>query len=119
MHGNGSGYDLIKRMQPGGDLQTTWIMFNHVRNVEGWMTFTFHVYDSFYCKVMMIAICDMQFQNTKAQCVMWQNLNKVMANNGVLGPNFKGFMADNVQANSNVVQIIYGSGDPSELMVDK
>jgi hypothetical protein len=30
---------------------------------------------------------------------MWQNLNKVMANNGVPNPSFKGFMADNAQAN--------------------
>ncbi len=50
---------------------------------------------------------------------MWQNLNKVMANNGVPNPNFKGFMAYNDQANWNVVQIVYGSGDPSESMVDK
>jgi hypothetical protein len=28
-------------------------------------------------------------------------------------PNFKGFMANNVQANWNVVQILYGSGDAS------
>jgi hypothetical protein len=48
------------------------------------MTLTSHVYDSFYYKVMMIAICDMQSKDTEAQCVMWQNLNKVMmANNGV------------------------------------
>jgi predicted phage tail protein len=61
----------------------------------------------------------MQFEDTKAQCVMWQNLNKLMANNGVPNPNFKGFMVDNTQANWNVVQIIYGSGNVSELMVDR
>ncbi len=26
---------------------------------------------------------------------MWRNLNKVMANNGVPNPNFKGFIPDN------------------------
>jgi hypothetical protein len=26
MHGNGSGYNLVKWMQPGGDLQTAWII---------------------------------------------------------------------------------------------
>ncbi len=103
MHGGGSGYDLIKPMQPKGDLQITWIMFDHVKCVEGWMTFVCHVYDYFYCKVMIITICDMQFKDTKSQCVLWQNLNKVMVNNGVLNPNFKGFMADNTQANWNVV----------------
>jgi hypothetical protein len=30
MHENGSGYDLIKQMQLGGDFQTIWIMFDHV-----------------------------------------------------------------------------------------
>ncbi len=59
MHGNGSGCDLIKRMQLGGDLQTTWIMFDHVKRVEGWMTFAYHVYEFFYYKVMTITICDM------------------------------------------------------------
>jgi hypothetical protein len=29
-----SGYDLVQQMQPGGDLQTTWIMFNHVKCVH-------------------------------------------------------------------------------------
>jgi len=50
---------------------------------------------------------------------MWWNLNKVMPNNDVPNLNFKGFMVDNVHANWNAAQIIYGSGDPSELMVDK
>ncbi len=59
MHGNGSGCDLVKQMQPDGNFQTIWIMFDQVKCVEGWMTFTCHVYDSFYCKVMTIAICDM------------------------------------------------------------
>ncbi len=67
------------------------------------MTLTCHVYDFFYCKVMTIVICDMQFEDMEVQCIMWQNLNKVMANNGVPNPNFEGFMADNAQANWNVV----------------
>jgi predicted phage tail protein len=50
---------------------------------------------------------------------MWWNLNKVMANNGVPNLNFKGFMVDNVHANWNVVQIIYGSEDLSESMVNR
>ncbi len=39
--------------------------------------------------------------------------------NGVPNPNFKGFMADNNQANWNTMQIMYGSGGPSESMVDR
>jgi hypothetical protein len=59
MHGDGSGYDLVKWIQPKDDLQITWIMFDHVKCVEGWMTLACHVYDSFYYKVMTIVICDM------------------------------------------------------------
>jgi hypothetical protein len=42
-----------------------------------------------------------------------------MANNGASNPNFKGFMANNAHANWNIVQIVYGSKDPSEPMVDR
>jgi hypothetical protein len=63
------------------------------------MTLACHVYDYFYFKIRTIVICDMQFKDTKGQCIMWRNLNKVMANNGVPNPSFKGFMADNAQAN--------------------
>jgi hypothetical protein len=38
---------------------------------------------------------------------------------GVSNLNFKGFMANNTQANWNVVQIVYDSGDLSEPMADK
>jgi hypothetical protein len=43
---------------------------------------------------------------------MWRELNKLMRKNGMEEPNFKGIMADSAQANWNVIQIIYGSGDP-------
>ena len=71
-----------------------------------------HMYDAAYCKVMTIAICDMQAEYTKVQCTMWREFNEVMQRNGVEKPNFKGFMADSAQANWNAVQIVYGSGDP-------
>jgi hypothetical protein len=31
MDGNNNGCELVKQMQLGGDLQTTWIMFEHVK----------------------------------------------------------------------------------------
>jgi hypothetical protein len=55
----GSGVDLVKRMQPGGDLQDAWMMFNHVKRIKKWTTMACHVYDSIYCHVMTIAVCDM------------------------------------------------------------
>lgn len=39
-----------------------------------------------------------------------------MAKNGVFHPNF---MANNVQANWNAIQIVYGVNDPNEPMADK
>jgi len=30
----GSGVDLVKYMQPGGDLQNKWIMFDYVRGMK-------------------------------------------------------------------------------------
>ncbi len=119
MHGDGSGCDLMMWIQLSGKLQTVWIIFYHVKHMEGWTTFAFYVYDILYCKVMTIVICDMQFKVMEAQCITWQKLNKVMVKNGVHNPNFKGFMANIVQVNWNAVWIVYGSGDPNELMVDR
>jgi hypothetical protein len=63
--GPGSGVDLIKCMQPGGDLENTWLMFDHVKHVQEWTTMACHVYDVAYCKVMTITVCDMQSEDTK------------------------------------------------------
>jgi hypothetical protein len=43
---------------------------------------------------------------------MWKKLNNLKGNNGMENPNFQGFMVECAHANSNTVQIIYGSGDP-------
>ena len=115
----GSGVDLVRRMQPGGDLQDSWIMFDHVKRVDKWTTMACHVYDSRYCKVLTVAICDMQSEDHIAQILFWENLNKVMANNGVPNVNFKGFMADSAQANWMAVRRVYGSGDPKVPMEDR
>jgi hypothetical protein len=32
--GPGSGVDLVKWMQPSGDLEDAWMMFNHVERVK-------------------------------------------------------------------------------------
>lgn len=115
----GSGVDLVKRMQVGGDLQDAWIMFDNVKRVKEWTTLACHVYDTTYCKVMTIACCDMQSEDAVAQTLFWENLNKVMAENGVPNVNFKGFMADSAQANWIAVRKVYGSGNPDEPMEDR
>lgn len=117
--GPGSGIDLVSRMQAGGDLENAWIMFDHVKRVIDWSTMAWHVYDATYCRVMTIATCDMQSEDTEAQLVFWKNLNLVMEINGVTAPNFKGFMADNAQANWNAVRILYGNGNKEDPMEDR
>jgi hypothetical protein len=92
--GPGNGMDLVKQMQPGGDLQDAWIMFDHVKRVKKWTMMACHVYDSTYCRIMTIAVCDMHSEDAAAQSVLWKNLNVVVAKHGVPKPKFKGFMAE-------------------------
>jgi hypothetical protein len=92
--GPSSGVDLVKRMQPSGDLEDVWMMFNHVKCVKKWTTMACHVYDFTYCSVMTIAVCDMQSEDAAAQSVLWKNLNIILARHSIPKPKFKGFMAD-------------------------
>ena len=75
-----------------------------------------HVYNSKYCKVMTIALCDMQSEDATAQTLFWENLNIVMEENGHEKPNFKGFMVDSTGANWHAVWKVYGNGDVNEKM---
>jgi hypothetical protein len=69
--GPGSGVHLVKQVQPGGDLEDVWIMFDHVKRIKHWTTMAYHIYDSTYCRVMTIAVCDMQLEDAVAQSVLW------------------------------------------------
>jgi len=53
---------------------------------------------------MNIVICDMKSKDTEAQQIMWTKLNETMLKNGFPKPKFKGFMANNTQANWNVIK---------------
>jgi len=119
VEGDGCGVDLVKRMQLGGDLENSWMMFDHVKHVQGWTTMACHVYDLVYCKIMSTAIYNMQSKDIKAQCILWRKLDAIVLNKGVRNPNFKGFMVDNAQANWNVVHIVYGIRDPIVKLIDK
>jgi hypothetical protein len=55
------------QMQLGGDLENTWIMFDHVKHVAGRTTMACHAYDFSYYKMMTIIICDMQFEDIEVQ----------------------------------------------------
>lgn len=94
-----------------------WLMFDHIKRVKDWTMMACHVYDSKYCKVLTIACCDMQYEDGVAHTLIWDNLNIVMTDNGVTSVNFKGFMADNAQANWNVMRKVHGGGHLSLPMV--
>jgi hypothetical protein len=117
--GPGSGVDLVRRMQLGGDLQNAWLMFDHVKRVKEWTTMACHVYDLAYKKVMTISTCDMQSEDTKIQVQFWRCLNVVMTRHGIDHPNFKGFMADSAMANWNAVRIVYGNGSANDKMENR
>ena len=119
MLGAGSGVDLVRRMQLGGDLELAWIMFYHVKQVVGWTSLGAHVYDPVYCKVMTIAVCNMMCEMAEAQEQMWRSMLLVLDQHGVKNVNFKGFMADSAQANFNAVRKIFGSGDKNVPMDGK
>jgi hypothetical protein len=106
-------------MQLGGDLQDAWMMFDHMKRVKKWTTMAYHIYDSSYCRVMTIAVCDMQLKDVAAQSVLWKNLNVVLAKHGVPKPKFKGFMVDSTQANWNAIRVIYESGNAAIPMKDQ
>ncbi len=37
-----------------------------IKCIQGWKTMAYHVYDPIYCKVMTIAVCDMQSEDIEA-----------------------------------------------------
>jgi hypothetical protein len=64
--GPNSNVDLVKRMQPSSDFHNAWIRFDHVKCVKEWTTMASHVYDSAYCRVMIIVVYDMQLEDAVA-----------------------------------------------------
>ena len=70
----GSGVDLVRRMQPGGDLELQWIMFDHVKCISHWTTLGVHVYDQVHYKVMTICVCNMKSEMVDHQKQMWRSM---------------------------------------------
>ena len=92
-------------------------MFDHVKCLKDRFTFAYYVYDSKYCKILIIVCCDMQSEDGTIQTLFWKKLNYVMAENGVSNVNFKGFMTDGTHAKWIAVIKIYGEGDQTLLMM--
>lgn len=57
-----------------------------------------------------IAVCDMKVEDVRAQVLFWELLNRVMSAHVCDPITFRGFMADEAQANWNAVRIVYGEG---------
>lgn len=107
----GSGVDIVRRMQRGGGMKDSWIMFDHVKRLRDWIMMACHVYDMKHCKGLTIACCDMQSQDAQAQTMLWENLNAIMLENDIPIVNFKGFMVDSAHANWIVMMKVYNDGD--------
>lgn len=43
--GPASGVSIVKQMQKGGELEQSWVCFDHVKRIRGWTTMAAHVYD--------------------------------------------------------------------------
>lgn len=81
VHEVACGVDLVMRMKHNDDLQNSWVMFDHVKCVEGWTTMACHVYDATHCKLLIIAICSMQWEDTNVLCVLRRKLHDIMFKN--------------------------------------
>ena len=90
-----------------------------MKRVPFWTTLGAHVYDHVHCKVMTICVCDIKSEMADHQKKMWMSLIAMMEKHGVKDVNFSGFMIDSGQANFNVVQEVFGSGDKSEPMLGR
>ncbi len=66
-HGPINGVDIVMCMQSRRDLENVWMMFDHVKCVQGLTTMGCHVYVMAYCKVLTIGICDRQSENVDCQ----------------------------------------------------
>jgi len=62
----GSEVDLVKIMTKV-DLETSWVMFNHIKRVHNWTTMKVHIYDPFCHHLWTIALCEMKAKDLEPQ----------------------------------------------------
>jgi hypothetical protein len=94
-HGRRCGVDIVRRMSTDGcDLRKSWVVFDHVKRVEGSTTLAAHIYDPHYRGIMTIATCDMKAEDGNTQALFWRLLNLTCLEHGVPKVDFHGFMAD-------------------------
>jgi hypothetical protein len=81
--------DIVKQMQPNGDLENILVMFDHFKCIEGWTTMACHVYDP---------SCIVNFKPFFLQHVMkiHQNSMCFVEKDDLFKNDSKGFMVDGV-----------------------
>lgn len=75
------------------------MFFDFVKRMHDWTTMACHVYNPFVQEMQTIAIGDFKVEDTESQILFWTLLNMVMEKEGYKKACFKGFMADEAQAN--------------------
>lgn len=112
LKGPGSGLDLIRRMQPGGDLQDSWVMSDvmHRMHEKQWCTMSAHVYDHLYRGLCTIFVCELVSEDTPALETAWKVMKRVCKANGVDNVQFCGFIADNASAGLNAIRNTFWDG---------
>jgi hypothetical protein len=58
--------DLVKKMTKV-DLETSWVMFNHIKRMHNWTTMKVHVYDPFCHRLWTIALYEMKAKDLESQ----------------------------------------------------
>ncbi|CAM6102386.1 unnamed protein product [Calypogeia fissa] len=112
-YGTGSGVDILKRMQPGGSLDGTWVIFDVMhRCTGGWLTFSAHTYDHHLWALSMIFTCELKTQDPESQETAWRLMVDIAKRHGVREVTIKGFMANNAEAGWEVVRNVFFNGKP-------
>lgn len=101
----GSGVDLLKRMQVGGNTETSWNIFNRVKRMKDWARISCHVYNIKYCRSFQqrVVICNPRMEQRKL----------------CFGKMLHVVMADSALTYWNVVKKLYRDGDSSLSMVGR
>ncbi|CAM6093771.1 unnamed protein product [Calypogeia fissa] len=110
--GPGSGLDLIRRMQPGGDLEKSWIMSDVMHRTldDKWCTMSAHVYDHHYRGLCTIFTCELVSQDTLLLQTAWKVMRRICKDHGLSNVQFTGFMADNADVGWNAIRNKFWNG---------
>jgi hypothetical protein len=82
-----SGVELVRRMTEG-DLKHVFVHFDHIKHVHHWTMLGAHVYDPYYRRLLMIAVCNMKIETGEAQQMFWKYLNATVLHFGKFRPKF-------------------------------